>query len=133
MSYPPIGGQPHLHHNCAKCALPKQGIGRYVDDFNGTEDEPVADYAMADFLALLGLPRTARRSCARLTRPSGRLTFFSPSRLPEGRPSCKPFYARAATAALSDDALSVGLQVALKALLFVTLIAAASKLPSGRC
>ena len=49
---------------------------------------------------------------------AGRLTFFSQSVFGCcGRTAVKPLYARAAdTAALSDDALSVGLRAALKAL-----------------
>ena len=45
-------------------------FGHYVDDFNGTEDEPVADSAhcaLADFLALLGL-QTKRSKAQAPTR-----------------------------------------------------------------
>ena len=85
-------------------------FGHVVNDLNGAEDEPIADsahYALADFLALLGLqtntmwsrwcsaaPRTGPRRSATncpASKLAGRLTFFSQSVFScEGRAAIKP-------------------------------------------
>ena len=106
-------------------------FGHYVDDFNGTEDKPVADsahFALADFLALLGLqtkpskaqvPPKNRRASADRHRGRG---AHSPTRTagenhaPDRRglrlcrrAAIKPLYSRAADTA-ADHALSGGTQ-----------------------